>query len=143
MNLRPLLPVPWIFLKALLKFEGMAVGVSAVLGTAVFLFWYAFLWLISLFASPAWYDAHLKMLKTVFFVGGLRTFSLCLAIGALGAVAETYETSRKLRGKGESPAVYRAVMLAALKDVAEENAKEAGRTGDSPGSSNGPGRIGK
>ena len=74
-------------------------------------------------------------LKTEFLVGGLRTFSFCLTIGAIGAIAQTYEEFRKLRGKGEIPAVYRAVMLAALKDVAEEDAKGAGKAGDSLASS--------
>jgi hypothetical protein len=143
MNLRHLLSVPSIFFKALLKFEAMAVGVSAVLGSAVFLFWYAFLWLTSFVASPARYHDHLKTLKTAFLVGGLRTFNLCLAIGAIGAIAQTYEQFRKLRGGGEIPAVYRAVLLEAFKDVAEENAKEAGKAGDSPASSNAPGRIEK
>jgi len=126
MSLRPLLLIPWTFLKALLKFEGMAIGVSAVLGAAVFGFWCAFLWLISLFASPAWYHDHLKTLKTAFLVGGLRTFNLCLAIAAVGAVLQTYETSRKLRGKSELPSVYHEVMLETFKHVAEKNAEETG-----------------
>jgi hypothetical protein len=60
MNLRPVLSLPLTFFKALLKFEAMAIGVSAVPGSAVFLFWYAFVWLISFVASPAWYQDHLS-----------------------------------------------------------------------------------
>jgi hypothetical protein len=127
MNLQPRLSLPWIFLKTLLKFEAMAIGVSVVLGTATFVFWHSLLWLISFVASPAWYQDHLKTLNTVFLVGGLRTFSLCLAIAAVSAIVQTYEVSRKLRGKGELPSVYHKVMLETFKDVAEKNAKETGQ----------------
>jgi hypothetical protein len=109
--------------------DAIDIGVSGVLGAAVFLFWYAFLWPISLFASPAWYRDHLRTLKTAFLVGGLRTFTLCLAIAAVAALLQTYETFRKLRRKSEITAFYHAVMLQTLKGVAEENAKEPGKSG--------------
>jgi hypothetical protein len=127
---RPLLFLPLIFLKELLKFEAMAVGVSAILAAAIFAFWYTFIWLFSFLASPAWYHDHLNSLKTAYLAGALRTFTFCLAIGVVCAILQTYETLSKMLGKGEVPIGHRNAILRVFKDAAERNAKEAGKTVD-------------
>lgn len=123
MRARPLLMFPLVFLRLLLRNELIVTALSVVCCALIFLFFYLLLKVLSLFTSPSWYQAKLDLLKAVILFGGVITFSLCLLIGLVSALAETYEQFRNLQGKGDLPVAFRALLMLFFKDAAKYNAE--------------------